>query len=118
MPWRTLVLASGLLVLRALLDASTPPAGRARSAPPAGAARLLYAAPLDANREPAEVLALLPGLGPARADALVRARPLCSWADVDRVRGIGPVTLRTLSKSLAFPALPRDCEHELRAPGH
>ncbi|MBM4384140.1 MAG: helix-hairpin-helix domain-containing protein [Deltaproteobacteria bacterium] len=64
------------------------------------------------------MLALLPGLGPVRAQALVDARPLCSLAEVDRVAGIGPVTLRTLAGQLAFPDLPRGCEHELRVQSH
>ena len=117
MPWRTLVLASALLCVRALLDAPDAPSVPTRPAPASGAARLLYAAPLDVNREPPEVLALLPGIGPVRAQALAAARPLCSLAEVDAVPGVGPVTLRTLSSLLAFPALPRDCERELRASG-
>lgn len=116
---RALVLASSLLVVRALVDGDAPGALLVdRPAPSHGAARLLYDEPLDANREPADVLALLPGLGPKRAQALVDARPLCSLADVDRVAGIGPVTLRTLTASLGFPDPPRGCEHELRVLSH
>jgi hypothetical protein len=101
-------LIAGLLLARALADGIGPAPAPPRRAPDSGPARLLFGQRLDPNREPAEVLALLPGLGPARAAALVAARPLCSLADVDRVQGIGPVTLRRLAPRLAF-AGPRGC---------
>jgi competence protein ComEA len=107
---RALVLAAALLVSRALLDPGSAPEPAASDPPPHGAMRLLYGERLDANREPPDVLALLPGIGPARARALIEARPLCSLADVDRVAGIGPVTLRTLSDRLTFSAPPHGCE--------
>ena len=104
-----LCLVAALLTARALSDASAAPIRSERVVPERGPARLLYGAPLDANREPADVLALLPGIGPARARAIVSARPLCSLGELDLVNGIGPVTLRALRTSLAFPALPRNC---------
>jgi hypothetical protein len=118
-PLRAVALASALLAARALLDGdagASPPI--TRGVPEHGAARLLYGERLDPNREPAVVLALLPGLGPKRAEALVEARPLCSLADVDRVDGLGPVTLRTLGDHLAFADRPRGCEHELQVLNH
>lgn len=114
---RALCLMAALLSARAWFDASAAPIPGERVAPERGPARLLYDAPLDANREPAEVLALLPGIGPTRAHAIVSARPLCSLAELDRVIGIGPATLRALGTSLAFPALPRICGRNLRAEG-
>lgn len=108
---RVLCLVAALLSARAWFDASAAPIRSERVVPERGPARLLYGAPLDANREPAEVLALLPGIGPTRARAIVSARPLCSLAELDRVRGIGPVTLHTLRGSIAFPVLSRNCEH-------
>ena len=108
---RVLCLVAALLSARAWFDASAAPIRSERVVPERGPARLLYGAPLDANREPAEVLALLPGIGPARARAIVSARPLCSLAELDQVSGIGPVTLRTLRGSIAFPVHPRNCEH-------
>jgi competence protein ComEA len=97
------------LLTRAVLD--TPASGGAapRTAPASGAARLLYGESLDPNREPAEVLALLPGIGITRADGLVAGRPLCSLADVDRVPGIGATTLRSLADRLTFRDLPPEC---------
>jgi DNA uptake protein ComE-like DNA-binding protein len=105
---------AAVLVLRAVSDGDVVPPREARALPTTGAARLLYGAKLDPNREPPEVLALLPGIGPARARAIAAARPLCSLADLDAVSGIGPVTLRWLAASLAFDDLPRNCERELR----
>jgi DNA uptake protein ComE-like DNA-binding protein len=100
---------AGLLLARAWWDESRSAPVPLRRAPASGATRLLYGERLDPNREPAEVLALLPGLGPARAAALVSARPLCSLADVDRVPGIGPATLRQLAPRLALAPSPRGC---------
>jgi hypothetical protein len=100
---------AGLLLARAAWDEGRPAPVPPRRAPDSGAARLLYGERLDPNREPAEVLALLPGLGPVRAAALVAARPLCSLADVDRVPGVGPATLRQLATRLALPRSPRGC---------
>lgn len=65
-----------------------------------GAAPLLFGGTLDLNRAPAPVLEVLPGVGPARARALVRERarrPFRSLDDVRRVRGIGPATARGLA---------------------
>ena len=64
-----------------------------------GAARLLFGAGLDPNRASAEALALLPGIGPARAAAIVaeRARgPFRRPGDLARVHGIGPRTVAKL----------------------
>ena len=108
---------AGLLACALLrTDAREPPAER--PPPRAGAARLLYGLPLDANREAAEVIELLPGIGPRRANALVAGRPYCALRDLERVAGIGPITLRGLAGRVAFPDLPPDCAHELRAEKH
>lgn len=59
-----------------------------------GAARMLFGLPLDLNRADARTLEALPGIGPARAQAIVRERaraPFCSVGDLARVRGVGPV---------------------------
>jgi hypothetical protein len=116
-PVRALALLGAALLARAWADGDAPGRPAARAAPPRGGERLLYGAPLDANREPAEALALLPGIGPGRAAAIVAARPLCSLADLDRIPGIGPATLRQLASGLAFPDPPRHCDSELRAIG-
>ncbi|MFI5319307.1 MAG: ComEA family DNA-binding protein [Myxococcota bacterium] len=114
---RATTLIATALLLRAACDRDSVAHAPRREAPAAGGARLLYGAPLDANREPAEALALLPRIGPARATAIVAERPLCSLADVDRVPGIGPITVQGLAQSLAFLDLPQHCADELQAIG-
>ncbi len=115
---RAAALVAAALLVRAVADGDPAAAVAPRPAPATGAARLLYGAPLDPNREPAHVLALLPGIGPTRAAEIVSARPHCSLADVDAVPGVGPATLKALAGALAFVALPPNCEHELRPFGH
>jgi competence protein ComEA len=115
---RALALAAAALLARALLDGEAPVALALRPPPEQGAARLLYGAALDPNREPSDVLQLLPGIGPARAAAIVAARPICSLADLDRVPGIGGATLRAVAESLAFRDLPGNCGAELRPESH
>jgi competence protein ComEA len=73
-----------------------------------GPARLLFALPLDLNRADAESLQALPGIGPARARAIVaerERRPFASTAEIVRVRGIGPVTARRLAGAVAVEPL-------------
>jgi hypothetical protein len=112
-----MALVAAFLWLRAACDGGAAREPTRTPAPTRGAGRLLYAEKLDPNREPAEVLALLPGIGPARAAAIVAARPICSLADLDRLPGIGPATLRALEGRLAFDDCSVNCEHELRAEG-
>lgn len=57
------------------------------------AARLLFGRGLDPNRAAPGALEALPGIGPARALAIVRearVRPFCRAEDLERVAGIGP----------------------------
>jgi len=115
---RVLALGAACLVARAVFDLHMPAAAPERAAPPIGAARLLYGEGLDPNREPAEVLQLLPRVGPGRAEAIISARPICSLDDLDRVPGIGPATVRALAGSLAFRDLPGNCGPELRLKTH
>lgn len=69
-----------------------------------GAARLTLRVPLDANRDDADALAALPHVGPALARAIVRDRarrgPFRSVDDLERVRGVGPATLRAIRRHL------------------
>jgi predicted flap endonuclease-1-like 5' DNA nuclease len=67
---------------------------------PQGAAGLLFGRPLDPNRASARDLEALPGIGPARASAIVHEaaeRAFCAPADLERVPGIGPVTRARLA---------------------
>lgn len=77
------------------------------SAPPCpcgelpAAVRLLYGVPLPLNRASVGDLAALPGIGPARAQAIANERtrggPFTTPADLDRVPGIGPRTAEHLA---------------------
>jgi competence protein ComEA len=69
-----------------------------------GPARLLFGLPLDANTADAAALETLPGLGPARAAAIVAARcarPFRALEDLARVPGIGARTRERLAQWLA-----------------
>jgi predicted DNA-binding helix-hairpin-helix protein len=71
-------------------------AGRA-GAPVRGPARRLLGLPIDLNRADAATLETLPGIGAARARAIVAARPFARVEELDRVPGIGPRTLAALA---------------------
>jgi len=68
-----------------------------------GPARLLFGLGVDPNRADGRTLEALPGIGPARAAAIVaerERRPFASLDDLRRVSGIGPVTLRRAASGL------------------
>ena len=87
------------------LVAATQPAG-------------LYANQLDPNTASFQALAQVPGLGEARARAIVEYRTNCRQSpaftqpsDLRKVkRGIGPQTIARLAPFLAFPATAPDPE--------
>ncbi len=108
-----LALAAGLVLLAAWPDGPAPPACerparlvegsaagpavscRGRGLPLLGPERLLFDLRLDANRADPRALEALPGIGPARAAAIVAERcrrPFASLAELERVPGIGPRT--------------------------
>lgn len=69
-----------------------------------GPARRLFGLPLDLNCARAATLESLPGIGPARARAIVEARgirPFRRVEDLTRVPGIGPKTLARLRSTLS-----------------
>lgn len=79
---------------------------------------LALAAGVDVNAAPAEELALLPGMGPARAQAVVAFRaehgPFGALAELDAVPGIGAATLEGLRGRVVFgdvatPVTPVGC---------
>lgn len=84
------------------LEVPVQPAGE-------GVAWLLWGGRLDPNRAPAEALRALPGIGEARAEAIVAARPHCRLDDLLRVRGIGPVTWSRIRDSLELRGRPMSC---------
>jgi len=68
--------------------------------PVRGPARRLVGLPIDPNRADAATLESLPGVGPARAEAILKARGQRRFArveDLERVPGIGPRTLAGLA---------------------
>lgn len=70
-----------------------------------GPARLLFGSRLDVNTAPATALGALPGIGPRRAEALVRAReerPFEQLEDLLRADGIGPVTAKGIAEWVEF----------------
>ncbi len=84
---------------------------RPQGAPLRGPARLLFGQRLDPNAEDAVSLAVLPGIGAARAEAMVRARaakPFAAPADLERVPGIGPKTRARLEPWLSFDPHPHE----------
>src|SRR5262249_46302162 len=65
-----------------------------------GAAGLLFGLPIDLNRADRDALEVLPGIGPARAAAIVRERarrPFCAVDELERVPGIGSTTRARLA---------------------
>ncbi|MGH0029532.1 MAG: ComEA family DNA-binding protein [Myxococcota bacterium] len=80
-----------------------------RGPPLRGPARLLFGGRLDPNRASAETLTVLPGIGPARAAAIVaerERRPFAAVEELARVHGIGPVTLARIAPWLEIPDAP------------
>ncbi len=64
---------------------------------------------VDVNTAPEAELDRLPGVGPATAAAIVRARreaPFRTQADLLRVRGVGPRLLERMGPHLALPRVP------------
>lgn len=75
--------------------------------PVRGPARRLFDLPIDPNRADRTTLETLPGIGPARAEAILQERAKQSFPSVEalrRVPGIGPVTLRRIAPLLAVGA--------------
>lgn len=66
---------------------------------PSGRAGLLFGIPIDVNRASQRDLEALPGIGPARALAILRSRergPFCALRELDRVSGIGAKRVKAL----------------------
>jgi competence protein ComEA len=73
--------------------------------PVRGPARRLVGLPIDPNAADAATLETLPGVGPARALAIIEARerrPFRRVEDLERVPGIGPRTLAGMAGSLGI----------------
>ncbi|WP_431026210.1 ComEA family DNA-binding protein [Halomonas sp. H5] len=63
-------------------------------------------APINVNQADAEMLAELPGIGAAKAQAIIEDReangPFSDPDDLTRVSGIGPATVETMRDQLEF----------------
>ena len=73
-----------------------------------GPARALFGLPFDLNRADAASLRTLPGIGPAKARAILEERahrPFASVGGIVRVRGIGPVIAERLAGRLVVEPL-------------
>jgi len=78
-----------------------------------GPARVLFGLGIDPNTADAAALEALPGVGPARAEAIVAGRAdgaYRSLADLGRIHGFGPVTLRRAAPWLAFASAAREAD--------
>ena len=86
--------ALGVAVALLALAAAAPALSGGPGAPPP-------ALRIDVNAAGAAELELLPNIGPARAEAIVASRRAAgrfrALADLERVRGIGPRTVRSLA---------------------
>ena len=74
---------------------------------------MLFGLGIDPNTADAAALEALPGVGPARAEAIVAGRAdgaYRSLADLGRIHGIGPVTLRRAAPWLAFASAPGEAD--------
>ncbi len=84
-----------------LTVSDTLPGGcRIEALPIAAERRLALGQRLDVNREPLGGLLAVPGIGPSLAAKIVQGRPYVRVEALERVRGIGPRTLRALERVL------------------
>jgi len=75
--------------------------GAVGASPLRGVARLVNGDRIDLEHAPAAWLEALPGIGPARAAAILRerdTRPFVRIEDLERVPGIGPITRERLAE--------------------
>ncbi|WP_291430033.1 ComEA family DNA-binding protein [Deinococcus sp.] len=84
---------------------TTAPSGSRQEPPvyPATASvQPLISGRVNLNTATPEQLEALPKVGPSLAAKLIAGRPYRSLADLDRVKGVGPSTLKTLSPLVSF----------------
>jgi competence ComEA-like helix-hairpin-helix protein len=81
--------------------------------PDGGTADIELESRINPNNAPAAGLMMLPGIGPARAQAILSYReqfrqngrgdlPFRNCTDLDNVKGIGPVTVSNICEHLKF----------------
>ncbi|ACO45210.1 helix-hairpin-helix domain-containing protein [Deinococcus deserti] len=76
--------------------------GRAPEYPTTSNITPLISGRLNLNIASMEQLEALPKVGPALAQRIVEGRPYHSLADLDRVKGVGPGTLKVLEPLVSF----------------
>ncbi len=91
-------------VSREALPAPTPTqvSAAAPDYPTTASIKPLISGRLNLNLASGEQLEALPGIGPALAARLIAARPYHNLADLDAVRGVGPVMLSKLTPLVKF----------------
>jgi competence protein ComEA len=93
-----------LVIVRTTAPRVQAPAGGEPKARPHG--------PVDLNAAETEELQTLPGIGPVLAEAIIKGRPYKSFADLDRVKGLGKAKIAELNGRVKFgsteaPASPK-----------
>lgn len=73
-----------------------------RTYPATASVQPLISGRVNLNTATTEQLEALPKVGPSLAAKLIAGRPYRSLADLDRVKGVGPSTLKTLSPLVSF----------------
>lgn len=81
---------------------STPQPGSATEYPSTSSITPLISGRLNLNTAAVEQLEALPKVGPALARRILEGRPYRSLADLDRVKGVGPGTLKVLEPLVSF----------------
>lgn len=82
--------------VQTLPDGSPPVYPTTRSVTP------LISGKLNLNTATQEQLEALPRVGPALAQRIIAGRPYRSLADLDRVKGMGEATLKTLAPLVTY----------------
>ncbi|GAA0497755.1 ComEA family DNA-binding protein [Deinococcus depolymerans] len=82
------------------------PAARAAQEPPSypvtASVQPLISGRVNLNTATPEQLEALPKVGPSLAAKIIAGRPYRSLADLDRVKGVGPAALKTLTPLVTF----------------
>ncbi|GGK30454.1 competence protein ComEA [Deinococcus malanensis] len=86
----------------ALPVAPAPQTAGAREYPTTSGITPLISGRLNLNIASPEQLEALPRVGPALARRILEGRPYRSLSDLDRVKGVGPGTLKMLEPLVAF----------------
>jgi competence protein ComEA len=72
------------------------------SAAPGDPPTTIHRGPVDLNNADAKELQTLPGIGPALAEGIVKQRPYASFADLERVKGLGKAKIEALNGRVKF----------------